>query len=106
MSIITFISNIRSNFFKSNKMTPILDEYEPDLEAGEGLYYKKLKTELEVNMVELNNSFELDIITLNLNALYDLEMGDKRIIYEDTLIEDNNISLTNIINYFITSIEL
>jgi hypothetical protein len=87
-------------------MTPILDEYEPDLEAGEGLYYKKLKTELEVNMVELNNSFELDIITLNLNALYDLEMGDKRIIYEDTLIEDNNISLTNIINYFITSIEL
>jgi hypothetical protein len=87
-------------------MTPILDEYEPDLEAGEGLYYKKLKTELEVNMVELNNPFELDIITLNLNALYDLEMGDKRIIYEDTLIEDNNISLTNIINYFITSIEL
>jgi hypothetical protein len=87
-------------------MTPILDEYEPDLEAGEGLYYKKLTTELKVNMVELNNPFKLDIITLNLNALYDLEMGDKRIIYEDTLIEDNNISLTNIINYFITSIEL
>ena len=82
-AVISFISNIRSNFFKSNKMTTILDEYEPDLEAGEGYYYKKLRTELEVNTLELNNLLELDLITLNLNALYDLEMGDKRIIYED-----------------------
>ena len=106
MSVITFISNIRSNFFKSNKINSILDEYEPDLEAGEGLYYKKLKTELEVNTVEHNNLFELDKITSHLNALYDLEMGDKRIIYEDAFIEENYISLANIINYFITSIEL
>ena len=103
MSVITFISNIRSNFFKSNKMTPLLDEYEPDLEAGECYYYKKLKTELEVNTLDLNNPLELDLITLNFNALYDLEMGDKRIIYEDALIEENYISLTNIINYFINS---
>ena len=95
MSVITFISNIRSSFFKSNKMTSILDEYEPDLEAGEGVYYKKLRTELE-----------LDTEELNFNALYDLEMGDKRIIYEDFLIEENYISLMNIINYFVTSIEL
>jgi hypothetical protein len=84
-------------------MTPILDEYEPDLEAGEGYYYKKLRTELEVNTFELNNLLELDLITLNFNALYDLEMGDKRIIYEDALIEKNYISLTNIINYFVNS---
>ena len=99
MSVISFISNIRSNFFKSNKMTSILDEYEPDidLEAGEGFYYKKLRTELEL---------ELDTEELNFNALYDLEMGNKRIIYEDFLIEENYISLMNIINYFVTSIEL
>ena len=84
-------------------MTPILDEYEPDLEAGEGYYYKKLRTELEVNTFELNNLLELDLITLNFNALYDLEMGDKRIIYEDALIEENYISFTNIINYFVNS---
>jgi hypothetical protein len=46
---------------------------------------------------------ELDLITLNFNALYDLEMGDKRIIYEDALIEENYISFTNIINYFVNS---
>ena len=84
-------------------MTTILDEYEPDLEAGEGYYYKKLRTELEVNTFELNNLLELDLITLNLNALYDLEMGDKRIIYEDALIEENYISFTNIINYFVNT---
>jgi hypothetical protein len=75
-------------------MTSILDEYEPDidLEAGEGFYYKKLRTELE-----------LDTEELNFNALYDLEMGDKRIMYEDFLIEENYISLMNIINYFVSS---
>ena len=95
MSIITFISNIRSSFFKSDKMTSILDEYEPDLdlEAGEGFYYKKLRTELELDTIE----------ELNFNALYDLEMGDKRIIYEDFLIEENYISLMNVINYFVNS---
>jgi len=93
MSVITFISNIRSSIFKSNKMTSILDEYEPDLEAGEGFYYKKLRTELELDTIE----------ELNFNALYDLEMGDKRIIYEDFLIEENYISLMNIINYFVNS---
>ena len=92
MSVITFISNIRSSFFKSNKMTSILDDNEPDLEAGEGFYYKKLRTELELDSVELN-----------FHALYDLEMGDKRIMYDDFLIEEIYISLMNIINYFVNS---
>jgi hypothetical protein len=70
MSLITFISNLTLKFWEpkeelntSNKNTICTDnyDYEPDLEAGEGYYYTKCK---------------------NNNILYDLEMGDKRIIYE------------------------
>lgn len=71
MSLITFISNLTLKFWEpkeelntsNNKNTICTDnyDYEPDLEAGEGYHYTKFK---------------------NINILYDLEMGDKRIIYE------------------------
>jgi len=70
MSLITFISNLTLKFWEpkeelntSNKNTICTYncDYEPDLEAGEGYHYTKFK---------------------NINILYDLEMGDKRIIYE------------------------
>jgi len=69
MSLITFISNLTIKFWEprelnnsNDKNTICTDNYEPDLEAGEGYYYTKFK----------NNNI----------LLYDLEMGDKRIIYE------------------------
>jgi hypothetical protein len=75
MSIITFISNIKLKFWdldrnqtinKSISNTcQILNDYEPDLEAGEGYYYKK-----QENFV------------LILPSSYDLEMGYKSIINE------------------------
>jgi len=122
MSFIKFISNIKSKIFDSNKRTSnissILDNYEPDLEVGEGYYYKKLRTILELkdvlnidllnleDLLNLDTLLQLDMLDLDLlqlNALeikntmefnstsqYDLEMGDKSIIYEKVKIEENN----------------
>jgi hypothetical protein len=77
MSIITFISNIKLKFWEldrnqsiNNKSISntcqILNDYEPDLEAGEGYYYYKKQE----NFVSL------------LPSSYDLEKGYKSIINE------------------------
>jgi hypothetical protein len=73
MSIITFISNIKLKFWELDRnqsinksisnTCQILNDYEPDLEAGEGYYYKK-----QENFVSL------------LPSSYDLEKGYKSII--------------------------
>lgn len=117
MSFIKFISNIKSKIFNSNKrsynISSILDNYEPDLEAGEGYYYKKLRTILELkdvlnidllNLEDLSELEMLDLDMLKFNALeikntmefnstsqYDLEIGDKGIIYEKVKIEEKNL---------------
>jgi hypothetical protein len=75
MSIITFISNIKLKFWeldrnqsiggKSISKCQISNDYEPDLEAGEGYYYYK-KQENFVSML----------------PSYDLEKGYKSIINE------------------------
>ena len=76
MSIITFISNIKLKFWELDKnqtinksisnTCQILNDYEPDLEAGEGYYYYKKQE----NFVSI------------LPSSYDLEMGYKSIINE------------------------
>ena len=119
MSVIKFISNIKSKLFEKNeepsfiKISSILDEYEPDLEAGEGYYYKKLITALQItDALELIDDLEVrDTLKFVSNTqLYDLEMGDKSIIYEEVVFEECNIinylsfnTLGNIINYFVRS---
>lgn len=119
MSVIKFISNIKSKLFEKNeepsfiKISSILDEYEPDLEAGEGYYYKKLITALQfTDALELIDDLEVrDTLKFVSNTqLYDLEMGDKSIIYEEVVFEECNIinylsfnTLGNIINYFVRS---
>ena len=75
MSLISFISDIKSKIFGSNnkrqiigKVTPIFNnEYVPDLEAGEGLFYKRLMARQQA----------LDPDT---RLYYDLEVGDKSVI--------------------------
>lgn len=129
MSFIKFISNTKSKIFNSNKrsynISSILNNYEPDLEAGEGYYYKKLRTILELkdvlnidllnlNLSDLDKLLQLDMLDLDmleLNALefkntlefnstsqYDLEMGDKSIIYEKVKIEKDNPYFINTFN--------
>ncbi len=76
MSIITFISNIKLKFWELDRNQSIggksisntcklLNDYEPDLEAGEGYYYYKKQE----NFVSILPS-------------YDLEKGYKSIINE------------------------
>ena len=107
MSVASFITNIKSKFFGSNKEpiseknTPIFDEYLPDLEAGEGEFYRRLKAR--------QNAFDMPA-----QQLYDLENGDKTIISSEVSIDvngyskckiiENYVSFMDVINYFGTPI--
>lgn len=106
MSVASFISDIKSKFFGSNKepvcekITPIFDEYLPDLEAGEGEFYRRLKAR--------QSAFDKPD-----QQLYDLENGDKTIIssevsidfngYQKCKIIENYVSFMDVINYLGTS---
>ena len=75
MSIVSFISDIKSMIFGPNnksqnigKITPIFNnEYVEDLEAGEGLFYKRL--------IARQQALDQDS-----RLYYDLEVGDKSVI--------------------------
>jgi hypothetical protein len=117
MSIIKFIYNTNSELFKTSEISinDSLIDYEPDLEAGEGYYYKKLKEALLTeDILTLEDTLEdtldfRDELSFK-NALkfdsklyeYDLEMGDKSIICEEVNIEECNIKkyLSFVIKYF------
>jgi hypothetical protein len=112
MSIIKFIYNTNSESFKTSEGS-ILNDYEPDLEAGEGYYYKKLKEALlpeDTSTSILENTLDFRDTLSFKNALnfdsnlyeYDLEMGDKSIICEEVNAEECNIKkyLSFVINYF------
>ena len=103
MSVVSFISDIKSKFFGSNKepvcakITPIFDDYIPDLEAGEGGFYRRLKAR--------QAAFDRPV-----EKIYDLENGDKTIIasevaidingYQKCKIIENYVSFMDVINYF------
>jgi len=113
MSIIKFIYNTNSESLKTSEAS-ILNDYELDIEAGEGYYYKKLKEALlseDTSILEDTLDFRDEVSfknALNFDSkLYDLEMGDKSIICEEVNIEKVNIEECNIkkylsfvINYF------
>jgi hypothetical protein len=75
MSVITFISNIKLKFWELDRnqsinktisnTCQILNDYEPDLEAGEGYYYYKKQENF-----------------MSIYPSYDLEKGYKSIINE------------------------
>lgn len=105
MSLSSLITEIKSKVFGSNKPTPIAkitpvfdNEYTPDLEAGEGGFYKRLK--------ERQSALELYSRPLN----RDLEKADTSIIcgevsidingYEKCKIIENYVSFMDVINYF------
>ncbi len=109
MSIIKFMYNTNSESFKTSETS--INDYELDLESGEGYYYKKLKEALlpeDTSILEDTLDFR-DTSSFK-NALnfdsklyeYDLEMGDKSIICEEVIIEECNIKkyLSFVINYF------
>lgn len=103
MLVASFISDIKSKFFGSKKepicekITPIFDEYLPDLEVGEGDFYRRLKAR--------QTAFDG-----NETQLYDLENGFKSIIssevsiiineYKKCKIIENYVSFMDVINYF------
>jgi hypothetical protein len=99
MSVTTFISSIKSKFFEINRKeitTSSILNYEPDLEAGEGYYYKILRTTLELEDALKVKAPPVEFVSNT--QIYDLEMGDKSIINEKNIIEEydftNNIFLT------------
>ena len=75
MSLLSIISDIKSKIFGSNNkrkniriITPIFDdEYVVDLEAGEGLFYKRLMARQQA-------------LDPDSKIYYDLEKGDKSVI--------------------------
>ena len=75
MSLVSFISDIRSKIFGLNnkrpiigKVTPIFDDqYVPDLELGDGLFYRRLIARQQALEPESR-------------LYYDLEVGDKSVI--------------------------
>jgi hypothetical protein len=109
MSIIKFIYNTNSELFKTSESS-ILNDYEPDLEAGEGYYYKKLKEALlteDISTSILEDTLDFRDTLSFKNALkfdsnlyeYDLEMGDKSIISEEVNNKEVNIEECNIKKY-------
>jgi hypothetical protein len=118
MSIIKFIYNTNLELFKTSESSindSLIDDepdLEPDLEAGEGYYYKKLKEALlteDTSTLEdtLEDTLEFRDTSSFKNALnfdsnlyeYDLEMGDKSIISEEVNIKEVNIEECNIKKY-------
>lgn len=114
MSIIKFIYNTNLELFKTSESSindSLIDD-EPDLEAGEGYYYKKLKEALlteDTSTLEdtLEDTLEFRDTSSFKNALnfdvksyeYDLEMGDKSIISEEVNIKEVKIEECNIKKY-------
>lgn len=105
MSLLSFISDIRSKIFGYNNkreniriVTPIFDdEYVGDLEAGEGLFYKRLMARQQA-------------LDPDARIYYDLEKGDKSVIIieRDTLTEieqksefiEKYLTYNDVIHYF------
>lgn len=109
MSLLSLISDIKTKVFGSNKptpiakITPIMDtEYTPDLEAGEGGFYKRIK----------ERQAALEFISKPLN--HDVEKGDTSIIcgevsldingFEKCKIIENYVSFMDVVSYFATPI--
>jgi len=109
MSLLSLISDIKTKVFglkkqkTTEKNTPIFDnEYIPDLEAGEGGFYKRLK--------ERQASLELYSKPLN----WDIEKADRSIICGEVVIDingfekceiiENYVSFMDVVNYFSTPI--
>jgi len=109
MSISSLFSDIKFKVFGFNKptpmakITPIMDtEYTPDLEAGEGGFYKRIK--------ERQSALEFSSKPLN----HDVEKGDTSIIcgevavdingYEKCKIIENYVSFMDVVSYFATPI--
>ena len=105
MSISSLFSDIKSKVFGSKnptpiaKITPIIDtEYTPDLEAGEGGFYKRIKV----------RQVTLEFISKPLN--HDVEKGDTSIIcgevsldingYEKCKIIENYVSFMDVVSLF------
>lgn len=105
MSISSLFSDIKTKVFGSNKPTPLAkitplfdNEYTPDLEAGEGEFYRRLEARQSA----------LDLYSKPLNC--DVEKADTSIIsgevsidingYQDCKIIENYVSFMEIINYF------
>lgn len=104
MSITSFILDIKTRLFGLNKpksLTPTLDEYVPDLEIGEGGFYRRIITHQSAYEIDYDSHYEL---------YYDLEIGDKSIVYDDYIIDINlleqtkniekHVSFMDIVNYF------
>ena len=109
MTISSLFTEIKTKIIGSNqsviidKITPIIEKkFMPDLEAGEGDFYKRLnerKSELEFSSKPLN---------------IDLEKGDNSIIcgevtidinsYEKYKIIENYVSFMDVVNYFSTPV--
>lgn len=105
MSLSSLITDIKSKVFGSNKPTPIAKitplfdtENAPDLEAGEGGFYRRLEARQSA----------LELYSKPLNC--DVEKADTSIIcgevaidingYEKCKIIENYVSFMDVINYF------
>lgn len=95
MSISSLLFDIKSKIFKSESNS-VSNDYVPDLEAGEGGFYKRLKarqvafelasTPYAHNLADINSSEELDI---NID------------IYDQPKIIENFAVFLDVVNYFV-----
>jgi hypothetical protein len=109
MSLSSLITDLKAKLLGSDKpkplakIAPVFDtEYMPDLEAGEGEFYRRLK----------QRQSALELHTRNTNC--DVEKADNSIIcgevaidvngYEKCKIIENYVSFMDVINYFSTPI--
>lgn len=91
MSIASYIFDIKSKFVKSDKTTNILENYEPDLEAGEGGFYRRLKARqiaLETNNRHNNTEISIDVS-----------------VYDQPKLIESFVTITDIANYFSIGLE-
>jgi hypothetical protein len=109
MSLSSLITDLKAKLLGSDKpkplakIAPVFDtEYMPDLEAGEGEFYRRLK----------QRQSALELHTRNTNC--DVEKADNSIIcgevaidvngYEKCKIIENYVSFMDVVNYFSTPI--
>ena len=90
MSIASYIFDIKSKFIKSDKNTNILENYEPDLEAGEGGFYRRLKARQ---------------IALETNNRHNTEIAIDVSVYDQPKLMETFVTITDIANYFSFGLE-
>ena len=106
MSLVSFMTDIKTVFFGSNKqnilakISPKLNDCIPEPEVKDGDFYRRLLARQAA--LELSSK----------SHIYDLEVGDKSIIYEEVAIYineyerckiiENYVSFMDVINYFAT----